>query len=136
MIVVDTNVLAYLLLPGPFTRAAEQLYEIDPDWCVPLLWRSEFRSVLAGFLRRSSVDLPTATRIAERAAGVVRGREYVVGSAEVLEAISSSTCSAYDCEFVVLARELGFSLITTDSRILREFPGVARSLRAVVAEGA
>ena len=38
---VDTNVIAYLWLPGKRTAAAERLLK---DWNAPLLWRSEFRN--------------------------------------------------------------------------------------------
>ncbi len=47
MIVVDSNVLAYLYLPGEYTAAAEVLLEHDSDWAAPILWRSEFRNILA-----------------------------------------------------------------------------------------
>ena len=65
MIVVDTNVLAYLWLPGIRTQAAERLLKKDPDWNAPLLWRSEFRNVLAGCLRRGDLDIETALQIAD-----------------------------------------------------------------------
>jgi predicted nucleic acid-binding protein len=42
-----------------------------------------------------------------------------------LELISLSTCSAYDCEFVALAKEQEIRLVTFDSKIIREFPGIA-----------
>lgn len=49
MIVVDSNVLAYLYLPGEYSTAAEALLEQDSDWAAPILWRSEFRNILAGY---------------------------------------------------------------------------------------
>ena len=128
MIVVDTNVIAYLWLPGRLTASAEALVARDPEWAAPILWRSEFRSVLAGILRRGDVNLDTANRLAERAEGHLRGREFAVGSAEVLARVAGSRCSAYDCEFVVLAEELGVPLVTTDRGILANFPRTAVAL--------
>jgi len=37
LIVVDTNVLAYLLIPGKFTESAEKLLTIDSEWAAPVL---------------------------------------------------------------------------------------------------
>lgn len=128
MIVVDTNVVAYLWIPGPFTASAESLAGRDPEWAAPLLWRSEFRNVLAGVLRRNELDLDAAQRVAQRAESHLRGREFAVSSADVLARVEGSRCSAYDCEFVVLAEELGVPLVTTDRRILADFPQTAVAL--------
>ena len=128
MIVVDTNVLAYLWLPGERTPQAEKLLRRDPDWNAPLLWRSEFRNVLAGCLRRGDLDLETALQIADEAEGQMRGREFSVPSSQVLARVAVSDCSAYDCEFVVLAEELSVPLVTSDEKLLRSFPSVARKL--------
>ena len=128
MIVVDTNVLAYLWLPGDRTAQAERLLKKDPDWNAPLLWRSEFRNVLAGCLRRGDLNLDTALQIVEAAEGQMQGREFSVPSAQVLARVQDSDCSAYDCEFVVLAEELGVRLITSDAKVLQAFPTVAERL--------
>ena len=59
---------------------------------------------------------------------LMQGREYAVESADVLNLALSSSCSAYDCEFIALAQELGAPLVTTDRRIRRSFGDVTSSL--------
>ena len=60
--------------------------------------------------------------------GSDRGREYSVSSEQVLELVMDSDCTAYDCEYVALAQDLGVPLVTTDKQILRAFPKTAVSL--------
>ena len=57
MIVVDVNVLAYLYLPGPFTASVEKLLLRDAQWAAPRLWRSEFRNILATYMRKDMLTL-------------------------------------------------------------------------------
>lgn len=128
MIVVDTNVLAYLWLPGDMTPAAEQVLAGDPEWAAPVLWRSEFRSILSGAIRRQTLSLASASSIAAAAEAQLQGREFSVKSARVLALANRSGCSAYDCEFVALAEDLGVALVTNDREVLRAFPETAVSL--------
>lgn len=130
MIVVDTNVLAYLYLPGEYTAHAERLLEADGDWAVPVLWRSEFRNILAGCLRRQTLNLQQAMALQLEAESLVAGNEFEVESRKVLELVQASTCSAYDCEFVALAQGLNTQLLTADKQILRNFAGTAVALEA------
>lgn len=128
MIVVDTNIIAYLYLPTDFTGHAERLLECDPEWAVPLLWRSEFRNVLALYMRKALVSLGEAVRIQEEAESLLKENEYVSVSHDVLRLVSVSSCSAYDCEFVALAQSQGVKLVTMDHKILADFPETAISL--------
>lgn len=128
MIVVDTNVLAYLYLPGEHTQAAEALLGSEPDWAAPLLWRSELRSVLAGYLCRGMLTLEQATAIQLEAQSLMQGAEHATDARQVLQLVQQSDCSAYDCEFVALALEQGVPLVTVDGKVLRTFPGIARPL--------
>jgi hypothetical protein len=57
------------------------------------------------------------------------GCEYVLPSSLVMRKVADSTCSAYDCEYVALAEDLKTKLVTSDKQILRDFPGLAGSLR-------
>ena len=128
MIVVDTNVLAYLYLPGEHTAAAEALFNHDPDWAAPVLWRSEFRNILAGYLRRGNMTFEQACAVQREAEDLLAGSEYDVDSLGVLELVRDSDCSAYDCEFVMLAKRLGTRLMTMDAKLLRAFPEAAVAL--------
>jgi predicted nucleic acid-binding protein len=128
VIVVDTKVIAYLYLPGEHTGAAEALLQRDGQWAAPLLWRSELRNLLAGYLRRGTLTLTQATDIQAEAQDLLRGNEYEVSSQAVLELVAASDCSAYDCEFIAVARHLGTRLVTMDGRLLKAFAKDAQAL--------
>jgi predicted nucleic acid-binding protein len=128
MIVVDTNVIAYLYLTGEYSPLSEKALRKDPDWTAPLLWRSEFRNVLASYLRKRILSLEEANRIMEEASMLMHDGEYEVTSLQVLSLASTSACSAYDCEFIALAQDLQAPLVTVDKQILRAFTGTAVSL--------
>ena len=128
MIVVDSNVLAYLYLPSEYTADAEALLERDPEWAAPLLWRSEFRNILTGYMRRRALTFEHAYNLQREAESLLTGAEFEVDSLTVLELVRSSDCSAYDCEFVALAMKLGAKLVTMDGKLLRAFPSHAIAL--------
>lgn len=130
MIVVDTNVLAYLHLPGERTGAAEAAWLADPEWHAPLLWRSEFRNVLALQVRHRGLEAEDAVRIAAEAEETMEGREHVVRSRPVLTLARSSGRSAYDCEFVALAYAVDVPLVTADRELAEAFPDRAVRLAA------
>ena len=130
MIVVDSNVLAYLYLPGDHTADAENLLEQDPDWAAPVLWRSEFRNILAGYIRRKVLTFEQACSLQEEAESLLAGSEFEVDSRAVLELVRHSDCSAYDCEFIALAMKLDTKLVTEDKKLLRAFPARAVALSA------
>jgi predicted nucleic acid-binding protein len=128
MIVVDTNVVTYLYLPTEHSGPAERLLERDPDWIAPPLWRSELRNVLAHYLRKQLLTFDTAYAIQTEAETLLADKEFTPVSYDILRLVEASDCSAYDCEFVALAKRLGVPLVTMDKKILTAFPDVAVSL--------
>ncbi len=125
MIVVDTNMVVYLVIAGPHTPLAERVLERDSDWCVPVLWRSEFRNVLARRIRESTSPLSAAFAAANAAESLMADREFQPSGQHVLRLAADSGCTAYDCEFVAVARDLAVPLVTLDREITRRFPAVA-----------
>ena len=134
MIVVDTNIIGYLYLTSDYSSLAEYALLKDPLWSAPILWRSELRNVLALYIRKEILSLAEARGVMEEASRLMQGREYEVTSQQVLELVAMSSCSAYDCEFVALAKDLDVPLVTTDKQILKQFPGSSISLEAYVSE--
>jgi predicted nucleic acid-binding protein len=127
MIVVDTNLIGYLFLQSEHTEQAERVLRKDAEWAAPLLWRSELRNVLALYLRKRLLTFTDALQIIKEAEWLMQGREYTATSESVMRLVTQSPCSAYDCEFVAVAMDLGVPLITFDRQILRAFPEIAIS---------
>jgi predicted nucleic acid-binding protein len=128
VIVVDSNIIVYSCLAGPRLDQARQLLREDAQWAAPRLWRSEFRNVLALYIRKRLLTLEAAQEIMDEATRLMLGREYEVVSSQVLSLVARSSCSAYDCEFIALAQDLRVPLVTVDKQILEQFSQVAVSL--------
>jgi predicted nucleic acid-binding protein len=125
MIVVDTSVIASLWVPNDMEELAYQVLRKDPDWVAPLLWRSELRNVLALYLRKNILELSTVLQAMQEAEHLMESNAYEVNSTQVLQLVQNCGCSAYDCEFVALADDLGVRLVSFDRQICREFSGIA-----------
>ena len=128
MIVVDNSVLVYFWLPGAFAEWAEAAKAQDGIWAAPVLWRAEFRNVLAGYLRRKLLIEAEANAAFLNAQKDLGAQEFTVPTERILKLVLASDCTAYDCEYVALAQDLGVPLVTADRQILREFPKTAVAL--------
>ncbi|MGI8431577.1 MAG: type II toxin-antitoxin system VapC family toxin, partial [Chthoniobacterales bacterium] len=98
------------------------------EWGSALLWRWEFRNAMVGYIRRGSLTATVAGQLCGKAQATLSGREFSSSPQAVFELVSKSSCTAYDCEFVAVAREQGVPLVTMDKQVLREFPHLATSL--------
>jgi len=131
MIVADTNLIVYLFITGDQTSLAQEVLHSDPQWIMPPLWQSEFRNVLAAYIRRG-MTLPQAKKIMENALQTLENRQIIPSYEKILDLIAESDCTAYDCEFVALARQLSIQLVTADKQLLRQFSDYAISLEEFV----
>jgi predicted nucleic acid-binding protein len=125
VIVTDTNVIAYLLFQGDHTELAHRVFLRDSSWVVPGLWRSELRNVLASYIRGGHLSLDDAIQYMAEGEMLLRRAEHRVESPSVLRLAGGSGRSAYDCEFVAVADELGVKLVTADRQLARSFPEIA-----------
>lgn len=131
MIVADTNLIVYLFITGDQTPLAQRVLQMDPHWIVPPLWQSEFRNVLAAYLRRG-MPLVEARQVMDNALQTLENRQIIPSYERILDLIAESDCTAYDCEFVALARQLSIPLVTADKKLLNRFPDCTISLEEFV----
>jgi predicted nucleic acid-binding protein len=127
VIVADTDLIAYLLIQSERTAEAERVQARDGTWLAPPLWRSEFRNVLALYVKSGKLGLASVLDLAAAAEALMRGREVEVDAPTVLRLAAASGCTAYDCEFVAVAQAAGVPLVTVDRKLAAAFPGVAVS---------
>ena len=130
MIVADSNLIAYLLIPGDRNQVSEEVLRRDSHWVVPLLWRSEFRNILTLYMRHEGMVVEQAKITMSKVERLLSDREYAVNSEAVLDFVQKTPLSAYDAEFVVLAEHFDTKVVTTDSKLLKAVPD-----RAVSPEG-
>jgi predicted nucleic acid-binding protein len=125
MIVADTNVIVPLVVDTLNTAWADRLYEHDPEWCAPTLWRHELRNVLVQLCRSGGVDWGLAPSLIAKAERQLADADFLVDSEAVISFARRSGCAAYDAEFAVLAEGLDLPLLTWDRELLRALPGRA-----------
>jgi len=127
MIVANSNLIAYLHLPGPKADLADAVLLKDSQWWVPPLWRSEFRSILSAYMRTRGMNAAIAEAHWAEALDHLGLTQREPNPASVLAKAFDSNLSAYDAEFVVLAEELGVPLVTSDQQVIKAFPKLAIS---------
>jgi len=127
MVVVDTNVLAYLLIEGDRSREAHALFARDPDWRSEAFLLVEFSNLLATYVRGGALAPSQAGRLLAEAESRMRGL-LNVPHARALDVAAELSVSAYDARFIAAAQALGARLVTEDARLRAAAPALTRSL--------
>ena len=136
MIVVDTNVMVRLLMGEQEGIDANKLLEKDAEWAAPRLLLSELRNVLVGFVRRGELNPDQAKAMSDDASMILGGRIASLSGPYVIDTALECGLTAYDAEFVALARSLGVPLVTQDNAILRGASDVAVLPRTLISRPA
>jgi len=125
VIVVDTNVISYLLIRGDRSEAIDRLLESDSEWVAPRLWLDEFLNVLATYERLGKLEPEDGSPILRDALSLMQDASYEVPPERVLAVARRTGCSAYDSQYIALSEDLGLKLYTCDQKVLKNCPGLA-----------
>lgn len=134
--VVDTNVVAYLLLgTEPFAAEARRCLASLTSPMAPALWEAEIANVLWMAIR--SRVLPAEEGPGRLTLAVRLGIESVPTRTLLRGALLRSVTSGiavYDTLFVELARREACPLATFDRAVLKAFPDIAARPGALVSD--
>lgn len=132
MVVVDTNILAYLLIQGDRTADAQALFTRDAEWRSEGFILIEFSNILATYQRSGALSQAAAETILATAEQVVTGLVNLP-HARALKLAAEFGVSAYDARFLGAAQNLGGRLVTEDARLRTAAPALTRSLAEALA---
>ena len=88
--------------------------------------------MLAGYLRHKTLTESEANTAYLNVQKDLGANEYSVPTERIIKLVLASDCSAYDCEYVALAQDLGVPLVTADKQVLKAFPKIAVSMEKFV----
>src|SRR5438874_114823 len=100
MIVIDSNVLAYLLIDGGKTAEARSLLERDPDWHSDAFVLVELTNILATAVRTRRLAIPRAVAALAQAQAVIEPGLHGVAHAEASALANRFGVSAYDARYL------------------------------------
>ena len=127
MVVVDTNVVAYLLIEGDRTKQAQALFTRDADWRSDAFVLIEFSNVLATYVRSGGLSGTQAESLLAQAGTRVRTTAIAAHSL-ALRVAQQYAVSAYDARFLAAAQSLGEKLVTEDAKLRAAAPALTQSL--------
>jgi predicted nucleic acid-binding protein len=127
MVLVDTNILAYLTIEGDRTAAAQKLFERDSDWCSEAFVMVEFSNILATYVRTKAMTQAQGARLLIDAQALM-STLHNVANTQALETAMQYEISGYDARFISLARHLKLRLITEDAKLRTAVPSWTLSL--------
>jgi predicted nucleic acid-binding protein len=127
VVLVDTNIIAYLMIRGNRTAAAQQLYERDSDWCSEAFVMVEFSNVIATCVRTRALTQAQGTKLLAESQAHLSTLHSVVNT-QALESAMQFGISAYDARFISLAKQLKMKLITEDVKLRVAVPALTMSL--------
>lgn len=128
MIVVDVNVVVYLLTDTPQQALAARVRALDADWRLPPLWRHELLNVLATLTRQDVLDGAAALTVWRNALSLFASREHPPDLERALALAISHGISAYDAQYVAVAEGLDVALVSEDRKLQRLLPGRVLSM--------
>jgi predicted nucleic acid-binding protein len=133
VLLVDTNVVAYLLIEGDHSASAQALRRRDADWRSEAFLLVELTNVLASSIATNRIRRALAEDVLAKAITLLDGKLVRIAHTFVLSVAVRYRVSAYDARFLALAQQLGTPLVTEDAKLRLAAPNLTQSLAEALA---
>jgi predicted nucleic acid-binding protein len=127
VLVIDTNILAYLLIEGDQTKNAQALFARDADWRSDAFLLIEFSNILVTYRRVGSLTADQAEGLLAEGEKLIRGLVNVPHS-RALQTADQFGVAVYDARFLAAAQMLNSRLVTEDAKLRAAAPAITMSL--------
>ena len=132
MIVVDANILVYLIIHGDMTEAALRARAKDPDWKSSPLCEYEFGNALTLMTLQKHITITKAVEYLQLAKTHFAPYETQGDPELALQIAAGKKISFYDAQYLTLARMLGVPLVTEDKALRKAAGDWAISLKEFI----
>jgi predicted nucleic acid-binding protein len=133
VLLVDTNVVAYLLIEGDHSASAQALRRRDADWRSEAFLLVELTNVLASSIATNRMRRALAEDVLAKAITLLDGKLVRIVHTLVLSVAVRYRVTAYDARFLALAQQLGTPLVTEDAKLRLAAPNLTQSLAEALA---
>jgi predicted nucleic acid-binding protein len=132
MIVVDCTAIADFFIGIPDSeKSAKSLFEEDPDWIAPILWRYEFGNVLRKEVRGGRISSELMSRYLRASEGLVMESVVELDSVAVGELANALDLSFYDASYVWLGQVRGLPFHSRDEKLRRKCPDLVLPMPSI-----
>jgi|APCry1669189567_1035234.scaffolds.fasta_scaffold26592_1 predicted nucleic acid-binding protein len=128
MIVVDSSVVAFLLMEGELTPEARELYRRDPDWVTPPIINHELLNILSAIGASGNEEFDIMETLWKECRALLGARQQVPDPIKALRRSIQTGISGFEAQYLSLAEQIDRPLISEDPRILSAAPGRAFSI--------
>jgi predicted nucleic acid-binding protein len=133
MVVVDTNIVAHLVLEGDVTAGARALLAADTDWHSESFLLVELTNVMATAVRSGRMKTVAAESALMDGERIIATGLHAAPHADVLALALKYGVSGYDARFLAVAERLATKLVTEDAKLRKAAPALTQSLAQALA---
>jgi predicted nucleic acid-binding protein len=133
VLLIDSNILAYLLIDGVHTEGVRRLAQRDSAWQSESYILIEFTNVLTRYMAADILGLTEVQKLFSEADQIIGTSLHTASHLDALALAAEFKVSAYDARYLAVAQTLGQKLVTEDKKLRAAAPKLTQSVEEALA---